>query len=237
MEINISLAFFFGVLSFFSPCILPLVPGFFSILSSSQVNNPRARVIGTVFFVIGFSVVFVSLASVATSIGSLLYSNISSYRLFAGLIIIAFGFNLIFPRLLSHLTFNQEFKYDNLVNLNVKNIFLGVSFAFGFTPCIGPVLGALLTLASSTDTIREGINLLIWYSFGMGVPFIISSLLYNAFSIKNKFFNLLSRYSNNISGSILILIGLLIAMDKIYLLSSFIQDIFFLFGLDFLSTI
>ena len=178
MEVNLSIAFIFGVLSFFSPCILPLVPGFFSILSSSQVHNPRARIVGTVFFVIGFSVVFVSLASVVTSIGSFLYTNISSYRLVAGVVIIAFGITLIYPNFQFLLLSNKELKYDKLVNLNFKNFLLGVSFAFGFTPCIGPVLGSLLTLSSSTDTIREGVYLLVWYSLGMGVPFIFSSILY-----------------------------------------------------------
>ena len=237
MEVNLSISFIFGVLSFFSPCILPLVPGFFSILSSSQVHNPRARIVGTVFFVIGFSVVFVSLASVVTSIGSLLYTNISSYRLVAGVVIIAFGITLIYPNFQFPILSNKELKYDKLVNLNFKNFLLGVSFAFGFTPCIGPVLGSLLTLSSSTDTIREGVYLLVWYSLGMGVPFIFSSILYNTFSIKNKFFKIISRYSNYISGLILILIGALIGIDKIYLLSAFIQDMFILLGLEFLTTI
>ena len=237
MEVNLSIAFIFGVLSFFSPCILPLVPGFFSILSSNQVHNPRARILGTVFFVIGFSFVFVSLASVVTSIGSFLYTNIASYRLVAGVVIIVFGITLIYPNFQFPFLFGKELKYNKLVNLNFKNFLLGVSFAFGFTPCIGPVLGSLLTLSSSTDTIREGVYFLVWYSLGMGIPFIFSSILYNTFSFKNRFFKLVSKYSNYISGLILILIGLLIAIDKIYLISALIQDIFILLGLEFLSTI
>ena len=237
MEVNLSIAFIFGVLSFFSPCILPLVPGFFSILSSSQVHNLRARILGTVFFVIGFSIVFISLASVVTSIGSFLYTNISSYRLVAGVIIIFFGMALIYPNFQFLFRFNKELKYDKFINVNFKNFFLGVSFAFGFTPCIGPVLGSLLTLSSSTDTIGEGVYLLTWYSFGMGIPFILSSILYDTFSFKNKFFKIISKHSNYISGLILILIGALIAIDKIYLISALIQDIFILLGLEFLSTI
>lgn len=237
MEINLSIAFIFGILSFFSPCILPLVPGFFSIISSNKVQSPRTRVVGTVFFVTGFSIVFVSLASVATSIGSILFNNVSSYRLIAGFVIITFGVTLIFPQFQLLYFINKELKYDQIANLNFKNFLLGVSFAFGFTPCIGPVLGSLLTLASNTETIGEGIYLLLWYSFGMGVPFILSSILYNTFSFKNRLFNLLSRYSNYISGLTLISIGTLIAIDKMYILSAFIQDIFFLLGLEFLTTI
>lgn len=237
MEINLSIAFIFGILSFFSPCILPLVPGFFSIISSNKVQSPRTRVVGTVFFVTGFSIVFVSLASVATSIGSILLNNVSSYRLIAGFVIITFGVTLIFPQFQFLYFINKELKYDQIANLNFKNFLLGVSFAFGFTPCIGPVLGSLLTLASNTDTIGEGVYLLLWYSFGMGVPFILSSILYNTFSFKNRLFNLLSRYSNYISGLTLISIGTLIAIDKMYILSAFIQDIFFLLGLEFLTTI
>ena len=237
MEINLSIAFIFGILSFFSPCILPLVPGFFSIISSNKVQSPRTRVVGTVFFVTGFSIVFVSLASVATSIGSILLNNVSSYRLIAGFVIITFGVTLIFPQFQFLYFINKELKYDQIANLNFKNFLLGVSFAFGFTPCIGPVLGSLLTLASNTETIGEGVYLLLWYSFGMGVPFILSSILYNTFSFKNRLFNLLSRYSNYISGLTLISIGTLIAIDKMYILSAFIQDIFFLLGLEFLTTI
>ena len=237
MEINLSIAFIFGILSFFSPCILPLVPGFFSIISSNKVQSPRTRVVGTVFFVTGFSIVFVSLASVATSIGSILLNNVSSYRLIAGFVIITFGVTLIFPQFQLLYFINKDLKYDQIANLNFKNFLLGVSFAFGFTPCIGPVLGSLLTLASNTDTIGEGVYLLLWYSFGMGVPFILSSILYNTFSFKNRLFNLLSRYSNYISGLTLISIGTLIAIDKMYILSAFIQDIFFLLGLEFLTTI
>ena len=237
MEINLSIAFIFGILSFFSPCILPLVPGFFSIISSNKVQSPRTRVVGTVFFVTGFSIVFVSLASVATSIGSILFNNVSSYRLIAGFIIITFGVTLIFPQIQFLYFINKQLQYDQIANLNFKNFLLGVSFAFGFTPCIGPVLGSLLTLASNTDTIGEGVYLLLWYSFGMGVPFILSSILYNTFSFKNRLFNLLSRYSNYIAGLTLISIGTLIAIDKMYILSAFIQDIFFLLGLEFLTTI
>ena len=237
MEINLSIAFIFGILSFFSPCILPLVPGFFSIISSTKVQSPRARIVGTLFFVTGFSIVFVSLASVATSIGSILLNNVSSYRLVAGFVIITFGITLIFPQIQLRYFINKELQYDQITNLNFKNFLLGVSFAFGFTPCIGPVLGSLLTLASNTETIREGVYLLLWYSFGMGVPFILSSILYNTFSFKNRLFNLLSRYSNYISGLTLISIGTLIAIDKMYILSAFIQDIFFLLGLEFLTTI
>ena len=236
MELTIPIAFIFGVFSFFSPCVLPLVPGFFATLSNSKLQPFRARTTGTIFFVLGFSLVFISLASVVSTFGSLLYRNLSTYKIFAGSLIMLFGLVLIFPRYQFRFGYEAQ-HHQKTINFYLKNTLLGITFAFGFTPCIGPVLGALLTLSSSTETITEGVSLLIWYSAGMGIPFILSSILFNYFSLKNVFFKSLSKYSNYFSGIILFALGGLIALDKVYIFSSIIQNIFYLLGLEFLATI
>ena len=235
MDINLSIAFIFGTLSFFSPCVLPLVPGYLAIFSEIE-KNVRARLIGSIQFTFGFTLVFISLASIATNIGSFFSRNSQSLSMISGLIIIIFGLILFFPKL------NQKHFYSaNYVDLskfkNFKNFILGLTFAFGFTPCIGPVLGALLTLSSSRETVSEGIFLLSAYSFGLAIPFILMPILATKINFKTRFFTTSQKYSNKISGSILIFIGLLIFSDSMYILASLFQDLFIYLKLDWLSTI
>jgi len=235
MDINLSIAFVFGVLSFFSPCVLPLVPGYLAIFSDIE-KNIRIRLIGSIQFTFGFTLVFISLAAIATNIGSFFSRNSQSLSIVSGLVIIVFGLILFFPNL------NQRYFYSaNYVDLNkfkyFKNFILGLTFAFGFTPCIGPVLGALLTLSSSSQTVNEGIFLLSGYSLGLAIPFISMPILSTKINLKGKLFTIFQQYSNKISGSILIIIGLLISSDRMYLLASLFQDLFIYLNLDWLSTI
>ena len=235
MDINLSIAFVFGVLSFFSPCVLPLVPGYLAIFSDIE-KNIRIRLIGSIQFTFGFTLVFISLAAIATNIGSFFSRNSQSLSIVSGLVIIVFGLILFFPNL------NQRYFYSaNYVDLNkfknYKNFILGLTFAFGFTPCIGPVLGALLTLSSSSQTVNEGIFLLSGYSLGLAIPFISMPILSTKINLKGKLFTIFQQYSNKISGSILIIIGLLIFSDRMYLLASLFQDLFIYLNLDWLSTI
>jgi cytochrome c-type biogenesis protein len=235
MDINLSIAFVFGVLSFFSPCVLPLVPGYLAIFSDIE-KNIRIRLIGSIQFTFGFTLVFISLAAIATNIGSFFSRNSQSLSIVSGLVIIVFGLILFFPNL------NQRYFYSaNYVDLNkfknYKNFILGLTFAFGFTPCIGPVLGALLTLSSSSQTVNEGIFLLSGYSLGLAIPFISMPILSTKINLKGKLFTIFQQYSNKISGSILIIIGLLISSDRMYLLASLFQDLFIYLNLDWLSTI
>ncbi len=235
MEVNLSIAFVFGVISFFSPCVLPLVPGYLAIFSEIE-KNIRVRLIGSIQFVFGFTLVFISLAAIATNIGSFFSRNSQSLSMVSGLIIIVFGLILFFPNL------NQKYFYSaNHVDLkkfkNYKNFILGLAFAFGFTPCIGPVLGALLTLSSSTQTVNQGILLLSVYSLGLAIPFISMPIFSTKINLKGKVIVLFQKYSNKISGSILIIIGVLIFSDRMYLLASLFQDLFIYLKLDWLSTI
>ena len=235
MDINLPIAFIFGALSFFSPCVLPLVPGYLAIFSEIE-KNVKARLIGSIQFTFGFTIVFISLASIATNIGSFFSRNSQSLSMISGLIIIIFGLILFFPNL------NLKYFYSaNFIDLskfkNFKNFILGLTFAFGFTPCIGPVLGALLTLSSSRQTVSEGIFLLFSYSLGLAIPFILMPILSTKINLKGRFFVTSQKYSNKISGSILIIIGFLIFSDRMYLLASLFQDIFIYLKLDWLSTI
>ena len=235
MEINASIAFFFGALSFFSPCVLPLVPGYFAIFSLNK-NSKISRVSGALQFVIGFSIVFVSLGALASSVGSFFSRNASLLGQISGIIIIVFGLVLLIPSL------NKRYFYSsNVVDINdfskSKNFIMGFTFGFGFTPCIGPVLGALLTLSSKSETLFSGVMYLILFSLGLAIPFLLIAVLSDKINLKNKIFTNFQKYSTNISGITLIGLGYLIFTDKIYLLASFFQDVLYLLNLDWLSTI
>ena len=235
MDVNLAIAFIFGSLSFFSPCVLPLVPGYLAIFSEIE-RNIKPRLIGSIQFTFGFTLVFISLAAIATNIGSFFSRNSQSLSMISGLIIIFFGLLLYFPNL------NLKYFYSaNFIELSkfksFKNFILGLTFAFGFTPCIGPVLGALLTLSSSRQTVSEGIYLLSSYSLGLAIPFILMPILSTKINLRGRFFMASQKYSNKISGSILIIIGFLIFSDRMYLLASLFQDIFIYLKLDWLSTI
>jgi len=235
MEINASIAFFFGALSFFSPCVLPLVPGYFAIFSLNK-NSKISRVSGALQFVIGFSIVFVSLGALASSVGSFFSRNASLLGQISGFIIIVFGLVLLIPSL------NKRYFYSsNVVDINdfskSKNFIMGFTFGFGFTPCIGPVLGALLTLSSKSETLYSGVMYLILFSLGLAIPFLLIAVLSDKINLKNKVFTNFQKYSTNISGITLIGLGYLIYTDKIYLLASFFQDVLYLLNLDWLSTI
>ena len=235
MEVNIFLAFFFGILSFFSPCVLPLVPGYLTIFSGTE-NTTQNRLRGSLEFCLGFSIVFISLAAIASSVGSFFTRNSSSLGMVSGLIIIFFGTLLLFP------TVNMKYFYSaNYVDLKkfstFKNFVLGLTFAFGFTPCIGPVLGALLTLTSNSDTLNRGIGLLVSFSIGLTIPFILISVLAGKFNMKSKLFITFQKYSSKISGLVLITLGMIIFTDKMYILASLFQDLLIFINLDWLSTI
>ena len=177
MELNIFIAFFFGILSFFSPCVLPLVPGFLSVFSLSK-NDTKTRLIGSLQFVIGFSFVFVSLGALASTLGSFFTRNASLLSRVSGIVIIIFGIILLVPSLN-----NKYFYSSNIINVDkytkLKNFIMGFTFGFGFTPCIGPVLGALLTLSSNAETVNLGIVYLLFFSIGMGIPFLTLAFLTN----------------------------------------------------------
>ena len=235
MEVNIFIAFMFGALSFFSPCVLPLVPGYLTIFSGTD-NSLQSRLKGSIEFCLGFSIVFIYLAAIASSVGSFFTRNSSTLGMVSGVIIIFFGVLLLFPTL--NMKYFYSSNYVDLKNFSTfKNFILGLTFAFGFTPCIGPVLGALLTLTSNSETLNQGIGLLVSFSIGLSIPFITISILSGKLNLKNRIFVAFQKYSSKISGVVLIAIGTLIFTDKMYILASFFQDILILINLDWLSTI
>ena len=235
MEINILISFGFGVLSFFSPCVLPIVPGFFASFSLEK-NNKTKKIWSSLQFVLGFSFVFISLGALATSLGSFFTRNSSALGQVSGAVIILFGLFLLFPNLNTRYFYGENiFKFGSINKF--KFLIMGFAFGFGFTPCIGPVLGALLALSSNAETINIGVTYLMYFSLGMGLPFLISGFLIDKINLNNSLFRNIQKYSSSLSGLILISIGYLIFSDRMYILASFFQDLLVSLNLDRLSNI
>ena len=235
MELNILISFGFGVLSFFSPCVLPIVPGFFASFSLEK-NNKTKKIWSSLQFVLGFSFVFISLGALATSLGSFFTRNSSALGQVSGAVIILFGLFLLFPNLNTRYFYGENiFKFGSISKF--KFLIMGFAFGFGFTPCIGPVLGALLALSSNAETINIGVTYLMYFSLGMGLPFLISGFLIDKINLNNSLFRNIQKYSSSLSGLILISIGYLIFSDRMYILASFFQDLLVSLNLDRLSNI
>ena len=235
MELNILISFGFGVLSFFSPCVLPIVPGFFASFSLEK-NNKTKKIWSSLQFVLGFSFVFISLGALATSLGSFFTRNSSTLGQLSGAVIILFGLFLLFQNLNTRYFYGENiFKFGSINKF--KFLIMGFAFGFGFTPCIGPVLGALLALSSNAETINIGVTYLMYFSLGMGLPFLISGLLIDKINLNNSLFRNIQKYSSSLSGLILISIGYLIFSDRMYILASFFQDLLVSLNLDRLSNI
>ena len=231
MVVSFSIAFFAGLISFVSPCVLPLIPGYVSFICGTTLNELNSKSKNFIlrksfFFSLGFSLVFVSLGATASFIGSFLLKNSKLLSIGSGLIIIFFGIYL-----LEFIKIN--FLDKNFGNFNIRYsnnllfpFIVGIGFGFGWTPCIGPILGSILAFASMENSIYKGISLLSFYSLGLGVPFVLSSLLIKKFLTFSKIAKKYLDKIKKISGFILILTGILIITGKLQILGFYLIEYF-----------
>ncbi len=248
-DVTIFVAVFAGVASFISPCVLPLLPGYLSLMSGysvaelSEGDVSLRRVAGkTGLFVSGFTAVFVALGAGATSIGSFLLSERNSFQTVAGWIVVVFGLFIAYTAIWTP-QFMLPFMKDRRVDINPSKLggfappVMGAAFAFGWTPCLGPFLGATLTLGASSETVGEGMLMLFFYSLGLGIPFLISAvLLARAFAKLDR----LKRYFRPISvvsGLLLAGFGFLLITNQLTALNAWFSDILIRMGLDGLTEI
>jgi len=221
-----------GVVSFLSPCVLPLVPGYLSMISGVGAYELRdghaartAVLWYALVFVLGFSLVFVSFGAIASSIGQLLARHIALLSQVAGVIIIVFGLHLTRLMPLKWLYANQQL--DALFrNKGPWGAFLiGLAFGFGWTPCVGPVLAAILALAASEATLAKGVALLSLYSIGLAVPFLATSLAVGRFlSVYQRFRHYLGRVEFA-AGSLMIAVGVLVFTHHLTMVNAWLNDI------------
>ena len=218
-----------GFLSFLSPCVLPLVPGYVSLISGLSIEqlkeegsgSGRAVFRGAVAFVLGFSVVFIALGAAASSVGAFLLNNKVLLYKIAGGIIIFLGLFLLGVFKLEALYREKRFHEAGGRGL-VGSFVLGLAFAFGWTPCIGPILGAILALAATRDTIAQGVFLLAIYSAGLAVPFLLTAVGLNRFLAFSRGFRRHLIWVERAAGALLIVVGVLIFTNQLTLLASYL---------------
>tara|TARA_Y100001970_G_scaffold257153_1_gene335525 strand:- start:24 stop:737 length:714 start_codon:yes stop_codon:yes gene_type:complete len=228
MILNLIIAFGAGLISFLSPCVLPLIPGYISYISGESlgdiVEKQKKIVLKTILFTVGFSLVFISFGATASLIGNLLleYSNV--LRITAGIIIIIFSLQLIGILNLNFLNRESRFQTKNYSNNLFFPVVVGAAFGFGWTPCIGPVLGSILTLAAVESSIGKGIILLSFYSLGLAIPFVLSGYGISKFLAFSKNFRKNIRIVSITGGVILLITGILILTNKLQALGYFILE-------------
>jgi len=228
MLIKSFLAFGAGFISFLSPCVLPLIPGYISYISGESlgdiVEKQKKVILKTVLFSLGFSLVFISFGATASLIGNVLLENSNALRIIAGIIIIIFSLQLIGILNLNFLNQEKRFQTKNYSNNLFFPVLVGAAFGFGWTPCIGPVLGSILTLAAVESSIGKGILLLGFYSLGLAIPFILSGYGISKFLAFSKNFRKNIKVVSITGGVILLITGILILTNKLQALGYFILE-------------
>ena len=228
MLIKSFLAFGAGFISFLSPCVLPLIPGYISYISGESlgdiVEKQKKVILKTVLFSLGFSLVFISFGATASLIGNILLENSNTLRILAGIVIIIFSLQLIGILNLNFLNQEKRFQTKNYSNNLFFPVLVGAAFGFGWTPCIGPVLGSILTLAAVESSIGKGILLLSFYSLGLAIPFILSGYGISKFLAFSKNFRKNIKIVSVTGGVILLMTGILILTNKLQALGYFILE-------------
>jgi len=224
--IELFIAFGAGLISFLSPCVLPLIPGYIAFISGSNFNELLEKKISLspiISFSIGFSIVFVIFGAAATFIGQLLLKNSNELRIIAGLIIIIFSLHILNILKLNFLNFEKKI-YTERNRGVLGSLLVGMAFAFGWTPCIGPILGSILVLASTEENINRGILLLLSYSLGLAIPFILSGYLFQKFILLSKNLKKNMNFITKFGGILLFLTGVLIITNQLQALGFYILE-------------
>jgi cytochrome c-type biogenesis protein len=231
-KVEFGLAFLAGLISFLSPCVLPLVPGYISMLSGTSMEELRGstdpalarRILAnSIAFVIGFAVVFMALGASASVVGSFLLTRRTIFNIAAGVIIVIFGLHLTGLVRIPFLYRSAGIQTSQSQRGSAGAFLLGFAFAFGWTPCIGPILAGILALAATRDTLFQGMILLAVYSAGLAIPFLLTSLGLGQFL---RFYGRFRRHLQAVevgSGVLLIVLGVLIAFNKFTILSGYLS--------------
>ncbi len=233
-QVSLFAAFSAGLLSFISPCVLPLVPSYLSYITGLSVENlakveererfKSAILFNALLFIAGFSTVFIAFGASASLIGQVLYEYQDLIRKIGGILIIIFGLYLLgILKLDIFMTERRLMHFESRPAGYIGSYLIGTAFAAGWTPCVGPVLGTILAYASTTESMSGGVMLLSAYSFGLGLPFFLAAFGMDTFL---SYFKNLRKYLGGVSfvsGALLILVGIMIFTDSVTLFTSFLE--------------
>ena len=227
MELIIALGA--GLISFLSPCVLPLIPGYISYITGSSLNElidkKNINLFPIILFTIGFSIVFIIFGAASTFLGQTLLQNSYELRIVAGLVIVILSLHIIGIINLKFLNYEKRIQTDVSKNF-LSPVLIGMAFAFGWTPCIGPILGSILVLAATEDSLGRGIMLLSSYSIGLAIPFILSGYLIQKFLIFSKNFKKNINKVSKFGGIILLITGILIITNQLQALGYYLINVF-----------
>jgi cytochrome c-type biogenesis protein len=231
LDASVSLpgAFAAGLFSFLSPCVLPLIPSYIGFLTGLSVEDLQVRrgtaLAHALWFVAGFSLIFVALGATASAIGvALLHSQVWIGRL-GGVIVVLFGLYLLGIVRPAFLMRERRLELARKPSGYLGSAVVGVTFGAAWTPCIGPILGAILTLAAAQTTVRQGMGLLAVYALGLAIPFVITALALDRFLVWFQRFRPYIVWVDRIAGVLLILLGILLITDRFTLLASWLQGL------------
>ena len=225
--IELLIAFGAGLISFLSPCVLPLIPGYISFITGNSLNelleSKKINIRPLILFTLGFSFVFIIFGATASYLGQVLLQNSETLRIIAGLIIIIFSLQLIGIININFLNFEKKI-YTKKNNNIWFSFIIGMAFGFGWTPCIGPILGSILALASTEETVFKAVILLSFYSLGLAIPFILSGYLMQRFLMFSKNFKKNINLVTKGGGVILLITGALILTNQLQILGYYILN-------------
>ena len=227
--IELLIAFVAGFISFLSPCVLPLIPGYVSFISGQSLQeilkSKQINFLPLVLFCFGFSTVFIILGASASFLGQTLLQNSNILRIVAGTFIIIFSLQLIGLINISYLNLEKRFEAKKSQNVLFPYV-IGLAFGFGWTPCIGPILGSILALASIEETLMRAVILLSSYSLGLSIPFVLSGYLIQRFLLFSKNFKKNINLISKIGGITLLITGVLILTNQLQTIGFYILRFF-----------
>ena len=227
--IELLIAFGAGFISFLSPCVLPLIPGYISFISGQSFQDilsvKKIKILPIILFCLGFSTVFIILGASASYVGQALLQNSEILRVVAGAIIIIFSLQLLGLININYLNFEKRIEAKRSENILFPYV-IGLAFGFGWTPCIGPILGSILALASIEETLSRAIMLLIFYSLGLAIPFTLAGYLIQKFLVFSKNFKKNINLISKIGGITLLITGILILTNQLQMIGFYLIKIF-----------
>ncbi len=225
--IELFLAFGAGLISFLSPCVLPLIPGYISYVSGTtldeMINSKKINLYPLILFTLGFTIVFVIFGATASYIGKIILKNSEAFRIIAGTVIIVFSLHIL--KIINIQFLNYQKKINSNISPSVlSSLIIGMAFGFGWTPCIGPILGSILLLASTEESVNRGILLLLFYSLGLAIPFILSGYLFQKFLMISKNLKSNIKLISNLGGVLLLVTGILIITNQLQVIGFYILE-------------
>lgn len=232
-HISVLAAFSAGLLSFVSPCVLPLVPSYISYITGLSVEQltdvserakfKKAIVLNSLLFIAGFSAVFIAFGASASLLGQVLVTYQDSIRRIGGVLIVIFGLYLLGVLNLNFLKMEHRYQFRNRPAGYLGSFFIGVAFAAGWTPCVGPVLGSILLYAGTTDSLVDGVVLLTSYSLGLGLPLFLTALGVDRFLAYFKEVRAYLWGVSTVSGVLLVVVGVMIYANSLTMVTSFLE--------------